>query len=177
MNENRRWYGLDYTPHDKGSVWADQGTEYRPKAGLPAARLFVFPSREARDAWIGEERPNRVSGRYHRDVCDASTARSMMIDAIRLDRLTAGRPTSSYERPTGELVDEYLRIHPDRMDPKKLCEAGIEAGWWAIDAMIDERRLATDDNGRDADALSCDPADPVNLSMTGADTSSMGVAL
>ena len=241
MNENRRWYGLNYTPHDKGSVWADQSTEYRPKAGLPAARLFVFPSREARDAWIGEERPNRVSGRYHRDVCDASTARSMMIDAIRLDRLTAGRPTSSYERPTGELVDEYLRIHPDRMipdptaapaadpadetaarlsgggdpgdgelcsirwveddlrswladhdypvtdanlqamrdmvDPKKLCEAGIEAGWWAIDAMIDERRLATDDNGRDADALSCDPADPVNLSMTGADTSSMGVAL
>lgn len=77
-------------PWVKGSVWTDQDNEYRPKAGLPAAKLYVFPSREARDAWIGDEKPNRLSGRYHRDACDASTARAMMIDAIRLDRLTAG---------------------------------------------------------------------------------------
>lgn len=143
MNENRRWYGLDYTPHDKGSVWADQGTEYRPKAGLPAARLFVFPSREARDAWIGEERPRRLTGRFHRDVCDASTARSMMIDAIRLDRLPSGERTPSGERPTGELVDEYARIHPDRMIPDPTAPA------------------------------TADPADPMSIAMNGAPSSGL----
>lgn len=75
------------------------------------------------------------------------------------------------------VTDANLQAMRDMVDPKTLREAGIQAGWWAIEAMIDERRLATADNGRDADALSCDPADPVNLSMTGADTSSMGVAL
>lgn len=147
MNE-RNWYGLDYYPQDRGCVWADMDIESRPKAGLPAAKLFVFPSREARDAWMGEERPRRLTGRYHRDACDASTARAIMIDAIRLDRLTAGERISSGEWPVGELVGEYARIHPDRMIPDPTSAPSP-----------------------------VDPADPVNLSMTGADTSSMGVTL
>ena len=145
MNDSRRWYGLDYTPWAKGSVWADQGTEYRPKAGLPAAKLYVFPSREARDAWIDDEKPNRLSGRYHRDACDASTARAMMIDAIRLDRLTAGERTSSGEWPVGELVDEYARIHPDRMIPDPAASTTV------------------------------DPADPTGMAMSGAPSSGLAL--
>lgn len=145
MNDSRRWYGLDYTPWAKGSVWADQGTGYRPKAGLPAARLYVFPSREARDAWIGDEKPNRLSGRYHRDACDASTARAMMIDAIRLDRLTAGERTSSGEWPVGELVGEYARIHPDRMIPDPAASTTV------------------------------DPADPTGMAMSGAPSSGLAL--
>lgn len=145
MNENRNWYGLDYYPAARGSVWADQGTEYRPKAGLPAAKLYVFPSREARDAWIGDEKPNRLSGRYHRDACDASTARAMMIDAIRLDRLTAGAWASLGEWPVGELVGEYARIHPDRMIPDP------------------------------AAAPAADPADPTSMAMSGAPSSGLAL--
>lgn len=145
MNEGRRWYGLDYTPWVKGSVWTDQDNEYRPKAGLPAAKLYVFPSREARDAWIGDEKPNRLSGRYHRDACDASTARTMMIDAIRLDRLTAGAWASLGEWPVGELVGEYARIHPDRMIPDP------------------------------AAATAADPADPTSMAMSGAPSSGLAL--
>ena len=145
MNEGRRWYGLDYTPWVKGSVWTDQDNEYRPKAGLPAAKLYVFPSREARDAWIGDEKPNRLSGRYHRYACDASTARAMMIDAIRLDRLTAGAWASLGEWPVGELVGEYARIHPDRMLPDP------------------------------AAAPAADPADPTSMAMSGAPSSGLAL--
>lgn len=139
-NEARNWYGLDYYPHAMGSVWADQGTRYRPKAGLPAARLFVFRSREARDAWIGEETPSRMTGRYHRDACDASTARSMMIDAIRMDRLAYDEGTPLDGCPIGVLVGEYARLHPDRI------------------VLLDKR---------DTSNAGVDPADPLNIAMSG----------
>lgn len=108
-----------------------------------ATRTVEISIRTWDDAWIGEERPNRVSGRFHRDVCDASTARSMMIDAIRLDRLPSGERTPSGERPTGELVDEYARIHPDRMIPDPTAPA------------------------------TADPADPMSIAMNGAPSSGL----
>lgn len=68
-----------------------------------------------------------------------------MIDAIRLDRLTAGAWASLGEWPVGELVGEYARIHPDRMIPDP------------------------------AAAPAADPADPTSMAMSGAPSSGLAL--
>ena len=138
------FYALDFGGHNPGSTIE---TGWTPD-GLPvhvyAASCHVFESRKNRDQWIEEDVPNRLTGRYSREDCDAATGyRQMLHDLKPLMEEDEHEDLSA--SGAAEIVESYAAWFPERMHRSDANATGLAR--LRVDAGYGSRRALSEKCG------------------------------